>query len=53
MITKQIAIAYLAQRYEEQCDKSMTLRNDVPKEEYIRVNLPYALRNLRKKEVRP
>jgi hypothetical protein len=43
------AVALLTKRYHEQCLKFPLTRDHVTLEEYVRVNLPYAVNNLKEK----
>jgi hypothetical protein len=47
---KQRAIEYLTARWTEQCDKYLTMRNEIPLAKYISVNLPYVIRNMKRKD---
>jgi len=45
------AVAYLSQRYDEQCFAHPTTRDYVTRDGYIKANLPFAIRNLRKHDL--
>jgi hypothetical protein len=44
---REAAVARLTRHYEELADRWPILLNDIPLDLYVKVNLPYCLRNLR------